>query len=397
MSDLQHAIPIVVKGNALYRGCERWLVKGISYLPYASDREPNGDKVLLDALAHDRLHELEADVFTLHDLGLNTISVRHLEPDTDHTAALKLLEREGIYVLVTIFDGLHKRRNRWPTEDKTTPEDYVRQHYNAETMISNLRLVEELADHPNVLGFVVSGSSMNTVRNTKAAEVLRACIRDTKAFLHARGKRAVPIGATMSDLASLRLPFLQYFSSGSPPECADFAAIDCYSWAGKSSFQISGWKNLVASVSKVTRMPLMLSAFGANITQPRLWDELLCLYSPDMTGVFSGGFAYTFFESGNGHGIVKTQEDGFRKPARDFDRFRKHFKIINCRAAKELFSQASDAEVPALELQNLPSDRWAAGPELSPFPGDWDRTIGDVVHARAPDSSDAIVLPYRPR
>ncbi|KAK4565832.1 hypothetical protein LTR86_003681 [Recurvomyces mirabilis] len=397
MSNFQHATPIVVKGNALYRGSERWLVKGISYLPYAPDREPNGDKVLLDALAHDRLHELEDDVFTLHDLGLNTISVRHLEPDTDHSAALKLLEREGIYVLVTIFDGLHKRRNRWPTEDKTTPENYVRQQYNAETMISNFRLVEELAAHPNVLGFVVSGSSMNTVRDTKVAEVLRACIRDTKAFLHARGKRAVPVGATVSDLAMLRLPFLQYISSGPPAERADFAAIDCYSWAGKSSFQISGWRNLVASVSKVTRTPLMLSAFGTNITQPRLWDELLCLYSPDMTGVFSGGFAYTFFESGNLYGMVKTQEDGFRKPARDFNRFRKHFKIINCRATEELFSQTSDAEVPALELQTLPSDRWLAGPQLPPFPDTWARVIDGVVRTRAPDFSNAMVRPFRPR
>lgn len=61
------------------------------------------------------------------------------------------------------------------------------------------------------------------------------------------------------------------------------------------------------------------------------------MYSPDMTGVFSGGFIHTYFEYGNRYGIVTVKEDGeveFKQP--EFWRLKEKFGVVNARAVEEV-------------------------------------------------------------
>jgi len=58
---------------------------------------------------------------------------------------------------------------------------------------------------------------------------------------------------------------------------------------------------------------MLLGEYGTSFGRRRPWDEVSCLYSPDMTGVYSGGFAYTLLEANNGYGVVEIDTDTRRR------------------------------------------------------------------------------------
>ena len=74
-------------------------------------------------------------------------------------------------------------------------------------------------------------------------------------------------------------------------------------WAGQSSLQMSGYDSLIHRLQDAA-IPIFMSEYGANIPNPRLFQETLALYSPQMSQVFSGGCAYTFWEAANSYGLV---------------------------------------------------------------------------------------------
>ncbi|KAI6942587.1 hypothetical protein KC355_g15436, partial [Hortaea werneckii] len=355
MSELLHYLspqpastPVYTKGNFFYRDGERFLIKGISYIPpplNAEQRPPPAQPLYIDPLADDNLGELKKDIPLLRDLGMNTISVYNLSPSKCHTAALQLLEQNGIYVLVNIFSSIKPPpdpivRGRVQFDATSDPKPY----YTLPSILETFRLLDELAEHPNVLGFAVDAEVIVSPSLTPLATVFRACIRDSKELLARREKRAVPVGVATSQNQSFQHSVVQYFSAGGSgssssssseattpqtletsdvPGRADFIAYDNWAWAGKSDFQMSGWKNEMEMYEKLTRTPMLFNAYGTNVSQPRVWDEVLCLYSPDMTGVFSGGFAYTFFEyGGRKYGLVKIDADGRRKTRNEFNSLR---------------------------------------------------------------------------
>lgn len=74
-------------------------------------------------------------------------------------------------------------------------------------------------------------------------------------------------------------------------------------WAGQSNLQMSGYDSLINRLQD-TAIPIFMSEYGVNIPNPRLFQETLALYSLQMSQVFSGGCAYTFWESANSYGLV---------------------------------------------------------------------------------------------
>jgi hypothetical protein len=74
-------------------------------------------------------------------------------------------------------------------------------------------------------------------------------------------------------------------------------------WAGQSNLQTSGYDSLIRRLQDAA-IPIFMSEYGVNIPNPRLFQETLALYSPQMSQVFSGGCAYTFWESANSYGLV---------------------------------------------------------------------------------------------
>ncbi|KAI7249521.1 hypothetical protein KC343_g3958 [Hortaea werneckii] len=407
MSELLHYLspqpastPVYTKGNFFYRDGERFLIKGISYIPppvIAEQRPPPAQPLQIDPLADEHLGELKKDIPLLRDLGLNTISVGDLSPSNSHSAALQLLEQNGIYVLVNIFSSIRPPpdpivHGRVQFDANSDPKPY----YTLTSVLETFPLLNELAEHPNVLGFAVDAEVIVSPGLTPLATVFRACIRDSKDFLARRGKRAVPVGVATSQNQGLQRQIVQYFSAGgsgssseapSVPGRADFIAYDNWAWAGKSDFQMSGWKNEVEMYEKLTRTPMLLNAYGTNISQPRVWEEVLCLYSPDMTGVFSGGFAYTCFEYGKRkYGLVEIDADGRRKPRQEFNSFRNKFRKVNVRFEDEVaVAERKDHNSWVGDFPELEQGRngWRAGKDLPEFPGSWEDVVQVVQGQRS--------------
>ncbi|KAK5119835.1 hypothetical protein LTR85_007161 [Meristemomyces frigidus] len=390
MSELLHSltptpasIPIITRGNAFYRDGKRFFIKGISYIPRRrQDVDPFDWDAKLDPLTDDRAEELRKNIPLLHELGVNSISVQHLDSSKEHSKALKLLEKAGIYVAVTVCDSIEAPPQARPANN---PQDFDTEfdtapHFRRKMIRDTFTLVSQLADHPNILGFTVSGDVVGLPLVSKMAEVLRACVRDIKRFLKLRrGGRQVPVGISAADRLINRFAHLQYFSAGDPHERADYFAPDCWSWAGKSSFQISGWKNMVEGFERTSPMPMFLNAYGTNVVKPRIWAEVLCLYSPDMTGVFSGGFAYTFFDyaRSGGYGVVAVSEGGRRRTKRrDFSSLESKFRAVNVRLPEEVaIAGIKRYEEWRGEFPERQVNRWFATPELPAFPGDWTEVL----------------------
>jgi 1,3-beta-glucanosyltransferase GAS5 len=329
--------PVYTKDNYFWRGKERFFIKGISYLP----RKPGDifdefDKYqysLADPLSDEYIPQLHRDIKILKELGLNTIQVSGIDPTKNHQKAMAILAKAGIYVIIDICEKMKSPKFHGPAFDPAfDPSPF----YTLYLMRRTLRIVDQLADCPNLLGFSVSAHTIRFHALTKMAEVCRAVVRDTKAFLRLRGGRCPPVGVHINDIAMQRLPMLQYFAAGSKDERIDYFAMECYSWASPSSFYISGWSHLVRALEPYP-VPMLLAEFGTNVNR-RDWSELECLHSPDMTGVFSGGCMYTYFEYGNSYGIVNINDDGEVEKKAECDDLKRRLEVVNSRELEEIWT-----------------------------------------------------------
>ena len=324
--------PIYTKGNWFWRGDERFLIKGISYIPRIIGGDPYDTPSKIDPLDDGRLLELKRDIAVFRELGLNTIQVSALSPGKDYSKAMNLLADAGIYVLVALFEDVQK------PDDKIDKGAYLdtTPYYTVQLLKPALNVVDAMADYSNLLGFVVAIESINRPGLSKLAEVYRAAVRDIKFWLLERGGRSPPVGVSINDIAMIKRPMLEYFTAGTRSERVDFFAMDNWGWCYKSSFQISGWKSTVEAYGKYP-VPMYLSAFGASAGKRRLWEEIGCLFSPDMTGVFSGGCAYTFIQGGNRHGIIRATGHEV-KNKEEYGRLREQLAAVNQRGQEELFT-----------------------------------------------------------
>ncbi len=294
------SIPVVTRGNAFWRDGERFFVKGITYLPRSSNRERGNREDSVDPLSEAYLPELKEDVALIRGLGLNSISLYNVDSSKDHSQAMAHLEDNGIYVMVKLFNDLEAPTAMPKNESNFKAKSATWPMYDNPLVTNAFRLVHNLSRYPNLLGFVVSGRCIHTPQTIPMAEVLRACIRDTKAFLRSLdGVRQIPVGVSADNSQIFMIPQVRYFSAGPAAERADFMAKQCYSWAGPSSFTMSGWHNMVERIGPETMMPMLMGEYGAKVRKSRPWDEVTCLYSPEMMSVYSGGFAYTYLENGN--------------------------------------------------------------------------------------------------
>ena len=325
--------PIYTKGNWFWRGEERFLIKGISYIPRIPGGNPWSPETKLDPLDESRIGELRRDIAVFRELGLNTIQVSALRPNKDYSVAMNLFADAGIYVLATLFEDFQA------SNPSTTQGDTVgntARYYTADLLKPALKIADAMAVYPNLLGFVVGTDSMHMPAVSKVAEIYRAAVRDTKAWLRERDGRRPPVGISVSDIAMMKRDMLEYFTAGDRKDRADFFGMDSWGWVYKSSFQISGWKTMVEAYGKYP-VPMYLSAFGGQAGKRRLWEEIGCLYSPDMTGVFSGGCVYTYFDYGNKYGIVKATGHEV-KNRQEYARLRVQLEVVNRRAQNEVWT-----------------------------------------------------------
>jgi hypothetical protein len=198
------------------------------------------------------------------------------------------LETAGIYVIQDLSNpsaAINRDSPSWTTD----------------LFASYAAVVDSMANYTNVLGFFAGNEVSNSVNTTAASAFVKAAVRDMKAYIQTKGYRTIGVGYATNDDATIRENMANYFNCGDQSSAIDFWGYNIYSWCGNSNYIESGYNLRVAEFSNYS-VPAFFAEYGCNTVQPRTFTEVQALYGPNMTGVFSGGIVYMYFQEVNDYG-----------------------------------------------------------------------------------------------
>lgn len=270
-------------------------MKGIAY---QRDQGAAGAKSDPTAKYEDPLADKDAcdrDVPYLVDLNINTIRTYAIDPKQDHSYCMGLLQKAGIYVVSDLSEpatSINRDDPQWNTE--------LFDRYKG--------VVDELSKYSNVIGFFAGNEVSNSANNTGASAYVKAAVRDTKKYIKDNSKRWLGVGYAANDDKDIRAEIADYFNCGKSEESIDFWGYNIYSWCGQSSMQKSGYDQQVQFFKNFS-VPVFFAEYGCNEpggAKNRIWQETTALYSDEMTGVFSGGIVYMYFQEENDYGMLIT-------------------------------------------------------------------------------------------
>jgi len=228
------------------------------------------------------------DIPLMKKLRTNTIRVYAIDPTKDHAACMKLLVDNEIYIVADLSDpGLSINRDTPAWDDSL--------------LVRYTKVIDFFAPYNNVIGFFAGNEVSNQQNNTAASAFVKAAVRDTKAYIKSKNYRQMYVGYATSDDANIRENMANYFNCGNQDEAIDFWGYNIYSWCGDSSFTKSGFEQRVKEFSSYS-VPSFFAEYGCNEVSPRKFTEVGTLYGSQMTGVFSGGIVYMYFQEDNNYG-----------------------------------------------------------------------------------------------
>lgn len=233
------------------------------------------------------------DVPLMQALGINTIRTYAIDPTQDHSSCMQTLQNAGIYVISDLSApgaSINRDTPQW--------DDDLYSRYTA--------VIDSLQQYTNVLGFFAGNEVSNNASNTDASAFVKAAVRDMKAYIKAQNYRSIGVGYATNDNADIRINLADYFDCGSSSDSIDFWGYNIYSWCGNSSFTESGY-NLRTEEFSTYNVPAFFAEYGCNTVQPRTFSEVLALYGPQMTPVWSGGIVYEWFQEANDYGTFPGQ------------------------------------------------------------------------------------------
>ena len=202
---------------------------------------------------------------------------------------MSLLADAGIYLIADLAAP-----NISITRDDPSWNDQLYARYT--------NVIDTLEKYDNVLGFFAGNEVANNASYVNAMPFVKAAVRDMKSYIKQKGYREMGVGYAADDDASIRTPLRSYMNCGEVSEAVDFFGYNIYSWCGSDSdFKLSGYADRTKEFSDYS-VPAFFAEYGCNKPSPRVFDETLALYSSNMTGVWSGGIVYQYFQSENKFG-----------------------------------------------------------------------------------------------
>ena len=201
---------------------------------------------------------------------------------------MQMLQDAGIYVIADLSEP-----GTSIVRDSPTWNDDLYTRYTS--------VIDTLSKYNNVIGFFAGNEVSNNNTNTDASAFVKAAVRDMKAYIKQKNYRTMGVGYATSDDSQIRTNLANYFDCGKPEESIDFWGYNIYSWCGDSSFTESGYDQRVKEFSTYN-VPAFFAEYGCNVPSPRKFTEVGTLYGDQMTGVFSGGIVYMYFQEDNNYG-----------------------------------------------------------------------------------------------
>ena len=201
-----------------------------------------------------------------------------------------MLQSAGIYLIQDLSNPSSSINRNAPTWTTELYADYA-------------AVIDAMANYTNVLGFFAGNEVSNDVNNTNASAFVKAAVRDMKAYIKTKNYRTIGVGYATNDDANIRIDLAHYFNCGSDPASAiDFWGYNIYSWCGASSYTQSGYDQRTAEFANYS-VPAFFAEYGCNTVQPRQFTEVQAIYGDNMTGVWSGGIVYMYFQETNDYGM----------------------------------------------------------------------------------------------
>lgn len=340
-------------------------MKGVAYQQDTAAAGATNDKktTYIDPLSDEKI--CKRDVPLLKELGTNTIRTYAIDPEADHSACMKLLDDAGIYVISDLSEpslSINRDDPAWNTD--------LFERYAA--------VVDELANYSNVIGFFAGNEVSNNKTNTPASAYVKAAVRDTKKHIADKGYRWMGVGYAANDDVDIREDIAEYFNCGTDEERIDYWGYNIYSWCGKSDMQKSGYADQVKFFEEYS-VPVFFAEYGCNEPDgaaERIFDETTALYSDEMTGVFSGGIVYMYFQEANDYGLVEIDKGGKAVKQKDFNQLKTKVNKADPSGVSE------DEYTPSNTPGTCPdiSDTWQANSVLPPTP---DSDLCDCMVAAA--------------
>ncbi|OBT90865.1 hypothetical protein VE02_00453 [Pseudogymnoascus sp. 03VT05] len=292
--------PIVIKGSHFFyktNGTE-FFIKGIAYQEQAAaNGTATSSTDFTDPLADEA--SCARDVPLLAELGTNVVRVYAIDPTKNHKKCMTLLEEAGIYVIQDLSNPQNSINRAQPEWTTTIFAGYA-------------AVIDEMAQFTNTLGFFAGNEVSNQANNTDASAFVKAAVRDSKAYIKAKGYRPIGVGYATNDDATIRVDLANYFNCGKAEDSIDFWGYNIYSWCGRSNFQKSGYAARTKEF-ETYNVPAFFAEYGCNVPSPRVFTEVQAIYGPQMTGVWSGGIVYMYFEEANNYGLVQVKGNAVSK------------------------------------------------------------------------------------
>lgn len=296
--------PITVKGNAFFKGDERFYIRGLDY-------QPGGSSANLDPLADEKV--CMPDIEKFKTLGINTIRVYSTDNSKDHSTCMNALAEAGIYVVLDANNPLYSINRANPAPS-----------YNADYLQSVFATIDEFGKYSNTMAFFSGNEVIHDEKETTlTAPYVKAVTRDMRQYIRTRFDHPILVGYSAADVTDNRMQTAAYFNCGTDDERSDFFAFNDYSWC-TSDFVTSGWDKKVEAF-KDYGLPIFLSEYGC-IANERDFGEIAALMSSNMTPVYSGGLMYEYTYEENKFGIVTIDDKaktGPRTELKEFDNFAK--------------------------------------------------------------------------
>lgn len=338
----------------------RFYIKGVAYQEQGAVVASASNPFLEPSTFIDPLSDGTActrDLPYLQQLGVNTIRAYSVNSSLNHDSCMQTFSNAGIYTIIDLsLPGNGSMDRNAPTWTTNLLDLYI-------------ETISVFSKYNNVLAYNVGNEVVIASNGTGAATFVKAAARDVKAYLNSIKSSALVGYASIDGDATWLDPLANYLScdpsgSNSGATALDLFGLNNYEWCGNSTFQASyaGVEGEFAGYN----VAAYFSEFGCITSPPRLWTEVGALLSSQMSPVWSGGVAFSYFPATSVQGqfgMVTISPDGTTvTTSSDFTNLQTQYAAASPPNSP---SQGGTTSYPSCPQQN---SSWLASNTLPPTP-----------------------------
>ncbi len=191
---------------------KQFFIKGVAYQPSVQNESTTA---VIDPLANGNIESCRRNVKLLSDIGANVIRVYAIDASQNHDLCMQALADAGIYLFLDLANPATAINRASPTWNTIQFAEYA-------------SVIDAFSSYPNTAGYFAGNEVANTLGNINAMPYVKAAVRDSKAYMKARGLRQIPVGYAGADVIDVRQGIMDYLACGDSSERVDFFGLNIY-------------------------------------------------------------------------------------------------------------------------------------------------------------------------